>query len=440
MTRRTSIARKLCATGLALASLAVLTAAMQPAMPRAAVALDNVQRASATPNAVYGFGGAPALGANDDGRLVGIAPMPDGNGYWVVNRRGRVTGYGNAPFLGDVSTLPITRPIVGIAALPPGLGVGYWLTSDDGGVFSFGAAQFRGSMGGVRLNNPVVGIAAGRHGGYWLASSDGGIFSFGEPFLGSMGGIRLNNPVVGITAGRNGYWMVSNDGGVFSFGERFYGSTGGIRLLAPITGIAATPAGRGYWLVSSDGGLFSFGNAPYRGNAFGGTWIPIAGIASRPRQGGYWMLAGAPGPRVSPRAIGNEVPAGTGAGRRVVYCNSCQRVWLVEDDGGWDVTIDSYLVSGRQGWPAPGWYGVQRRLNPGYTENGVRLDYFVGFAWGTSTDIGFHGIPVAPNGQPLQSESELGQFRSHGCVRQALRDAAIMWDFAQPGTPVLVLR
>ena len=59
--------------------------------------------------------------------------------------------------------------------------------SSDGGVFAFGDATFYGSTAPVPLNEPVVGVAAMPDGlGYWLGGADGGVFSFGDaPFAGS---------------------------------------------------------------------------------------------------------------------------------------------------------------------------------------------------------------------------------------------------------------
>jgi lipoprotein-anchoring transpeptidase ErfK/SrfK len=127
-------------------------------------------------------------------------------------------------------------------------------------------------------------------------------------------------------------------------------------------------------------------------------------------------------------------PANSGEGRRVVYCNSCQRVWLIESDG-W-VSM-SYLVSGRRNYPRNGTYHVQRRVNPGWSKT-LRLPYFVGFTYGSTTDVGFHGIPIRPSGSQIQSDSELGLYRSHGCVRQKQSEAKIMWDWAVMGTTVVV--
>ena len=89
------------------------------------------------------------------------------------------------------------RPIVGMAATPTGRG--YWLVASDGGIFAFGDAPFHGSTGAIASASPIVGMAATPRGrGYWLVASDGGIFAFGDaPFHGSTGAIRLDEPVVG---------------------------------------------------------------------------------------------------------------------------------------------------------------------------------------------------------------------------------------------------
>jgi lipoprotein-anchoring transpeptidase ErfK/SrfK len=130
----------------------------------------------------------------------------------------------------------------------------------------------------------------------------------------------------------------------------------------------------------------------------------------------------------------SQPPPDSGVGRRVVYCNSCQRVWLVEADG-W--VYVSYAVSGRRNYPHTGTYKVIRRINPGWSHT-LRLPYFVGFTYGNTTDVGFHGIPLNPNGTPIQSDAQLGTPRSHGCVRQNQFQAKVMWDWASMGTPVVV--
>lgn len=129
------------------------------------------------------------------------------------------------------------------------------------------------------------------------------------------------------------------------------------------------------------------------------------------------------------------VPASSGTGRRIVYCNSCQRVWLVLADGS---VARSYRVSGRRGVPRPGTYGVKSKSNPSGTKGGLRLDHMVRFTKGRNLWIGFHAIPVSAKG-PIQSQRQLGQALSHGCIRQAPADAAALWEFAPVDTTVVVV-
>ena len=141
--------------------------------------------------------------------------------------------------------------------------------------------------------------------------------------------------------------------------------------------------------------------------------------------------------RTRARGRSRQLPANAGAGRRVVYSNSAQRVWLVGDDG---VAFDSWLVSGRRGVPRPGVYSVFSRSPVSSAHGGsVTMQFMVRFARGRSLAIGFHSIPVRRNGTPIQSLEQLGTYRSSGCVRQSVGDAAKMWGFAGVGTPVVVV-
>ncbi|MDH4144529.1 MAG: L,D-transpeptidase [Acidimicrobiia bacterium] len=131
------------------------------------------------------------------------------------------------------------------------------------------------------------------------------------------------------------------------------------------------------------------------------------------------------------------VPAGSGEGRRIVYDNLGQRLWLIGSDG---YTARSYAISGRYLDPAPGTqhrvYGKFRYAEAGHDD--ITMQYFVAFN-PSGLGYGFHTIPVWGDGSPLQSESELGQFRSAGCVRQALVDAVYMWNWSQIGDLVVVV-
>jgi hypothetical protein len=214
--------------------------------------------------------------------IVGMAPTPDGGGYWMVGQDGGVFSSGDAPFYGSTGNLHLNKPVVGMAATPDGKG--YWFVASDGGIFAYGDAQFYGSRGGQPLNKPIVGMAATPDGrGYWLVASDGGIFSYGDAgFFGSTGAIHLNQPVVGMTPtpSGHGYWFVASDGGIFAYGDaQFYGSTGNIHLNKPIVGMVATPSGNGYWFVASDGGVFTYGSAGFAGSLGGSGVDDVAGLS-----------------------------------------------------------------------------------------------------------------------------------------------------------------
>lgn len=133
------------------------------------------------------------------------------------------------------------------------------------------------------------------------------------------------------------------------------------------------------------------------------------------------------------------LPAGSGSGKRAVFSQTEQRVWIVGSDGEVERT---YPVSGSdEDNLIPGTYHVygKSRWAVGIDDSGV-MQYFVRFAHGTDNgaSIGFHSIPTK-GGKPLQTVAQLGQRLSHGCIRQKTDDAIAMWDFASVGTEVVVV-
>lgn len=131
------------------------------------------------------------------------------------------------------------------------------------------------------------------------------------------------------------------------------------------------------------------------------------------------------------------LPDRSGKGRRVVYSESLQQVWLVTSGRK---VARSYPVSGSiYDNLEPGTYEVYSRSAKaqGIDDSGT-MRYFVRFTEGDEgAAIGFHDIPVL-NGKPLQSLAALGTPRSHGCVRQKRADAIALWEFADIGTTVVV--
>lgn len=131
------------------------------------------------------------------------------------------------------------------------------------------------------------------------------------------------------------------------------------------------------------------------------------------------------------------LPPQSGQGRRIVFDQSDQRVWLVDGDG----TVErTYLVSGsKTDNLQPGHYDVVSRQPTaiGVDDSGT-MTHFVVFTYGkTGAGIGFHDIPVK-DGKHIQTQGQLGTPLSHGCIRQKESDAVALWDFAPLGTRVVV--
>ncbi len=134
------------------------------------------------------------------------------------------------------------------------------------------------------------------------------------------------------------------------------------------------------------------------------------------------------------------LPADSGEGRRVVFSESRQRVWLVQPErSGADRVLRTYLVSGSiYDNLDPGTYEVYSRSEQAYgIDDSGTMKYFVRFTRGENAAIGFHDIPI-DDGEPVQTKAQLGTPLSHGCIRQVRADAKALWAFAPLGTTVVV--
>lgn len=137
-------------------------------------------------------------------------------------------------------------------------------------------------------------------------------------------------------------------------------------------------------------------------------------------------------------ASSDALPDRSGIGKRIVFSESEQRVWLVNPDGS---VMSTYKVSGSiHDNLDPGTYAVQShtRYATSY-DYGSHMEYFVRFTSGPNAAIGFHDIPVSNGGSLLQTTAQLGTPLSSGCVRQERADAIRLWNFAPVGTRVVVL-
>ncbi|MSO32767.1 MAG: murein L,D-transpeptidase [Ilumatobacteraceae bacterium] len=133
------------------------------------------------------------------------------------------------------------------------------------------------------------------------------------------------------------------------------------------------------------------------------------------------------------------LPPDSGSGRRLVYDRAGQRIWAVGED---NVVIRSWLVSGsKYNNETPGSHAVYSRSDVSTAWNGKAFLYKM-VRW-LKTDIGaigFHALPIRrSDNTPYQTDAELGTRLSGGCQRQANLDADFTWEFAQIGTPVIVI-
>jgi hypothetical protein len=141
-------------------------------------------------------------------------------------------------------------------------------------------------------------------------------------------------------------------------------------------------------------------------------------------------------PRVPPPPPKPKFPQ-VGHGKRIIYGNSAQRVWLVDAN---EQLVDTYLVSGRRGVPRAGTYRVFSKSLKAWGPGGtVTMRHMIRYTWGNRYALGFHSIPRRHNGTPIQTEAQLGTFRSSGCTRQSDAKAKALYAWAPIGTTVVVL-
>ena len=148
-------------------------------------------------------------------------------------------------------------------------------------------------------------------------------------------------------------------------------------------------------------------------------------------------LADVDGSRIAALSETTGLPPHSGEGKRIVFSEGRQRVWLVDESGE---VVRTYLVSGSLTDNLfEGTYSVYSRSRNavGIDDSGT-MEYFVRFTHGTGgAAIGFHTIPI-DDGRPVQTLSQLGTPQSHGCIRQERDNAIALWDFAPIGTTVVV--
>jgi len=132
------------------------------------------------------------------------------------------------------------------------------------------------------------------------------------------------------------------------------------------------------------------------------------------------------------------VPTKSGTGRRIVYANRQQRVWVINAN---NEVIRTFPVSGMLGQPGNGTFSVFSKSPTSYSPEfaGVTFRFMTRFAIGRNGgNIGFHEIPIR-NSKPMQTVDELGAFKGSGCLRSSTKDALFIYQWATLGTKVVVV-
>lgn len=125
-----------------------------------------------------------------------------------------------------------------------------------------------------------------------------------------------------------------------------------------------------------------------------------------------------------------QLPAPSGAGKRVVYSLEGDRVWLVGDSGKVKRT---YKVTPSTVDPATGSYTVSSRSGQVVGSDGTQIEHVVRFADVNGIAIGFS---AALNGSTEKPDPA----KKTGGIRSSRSDGNAMWDFALMGTKVVVVR
>ena len=142
-------------------------------------------------------------------------------------------------------------------------------------------------------------------------------------------------------------------------------------------------------------------------------------------------------PPESPPRLFPDVPANSGSGRRIVYSDDAQRIWVIDAS---DVVVDSYLVSGRDNVPPKGNHRVFSKSPLAWAgHDGITMEHMVRLYHGGRLPIGFHSIPRYADGTPMQTVEQLGTYQSAGCIRQRDDQAEWLYHWVEIGDLVVVV-
>jgi len=220
------------------------------------------------------------------GTIIGMAPTPDGQGYYLASNKGKVFAYGDAT--PPSTSCPTASDYVALTVNP--YFEGLWLVQANGQVCALGGAETLGPGSGTTLSGTVVGMeTTSDGGGLYLVTNNGSVYAYGdatdEDFGGLSSGTATNIVGLALSQYGEGYWLVSAKGAIYPFGEATsFGSESGATLPGPIVGMTATADAEGYYLVTDTGKLYPFGDAVGYGDRSSDSQTNITTVAGVPSE------------------------------------------------------------------------------------------------------------------------------------------------------------
>jgi len=132
--------------------------------------------------------------------------------------------------------------------------------------------------------------------------------------------------------------------------------------------------------------------------------------------------------------LANEIPVAPS--KSIIVDVSEQRTFVYENGAIRWVFVSSTGIPGADTWR--GEFQIQNKIQNAYASTwDLQMPYWMGFYWAGPLQNGFHALPILSSGVRLW-ENLLGRPASYGCVILSERDAQLLFEWAEIGTPVTV--
>jgi lipoprotein-anchoring transpeptidase ErfK/SrfK len=137
---------------------------------------------------------------------------------------------------------------------------------------------------------------------------------------------------------------------------------------------------------------------------------------------------------VSPQAV---APADSPGQKRIIVYISQQHLYAYQGD----TLVHSFIVStGASNSTRIGTFSILDKIPDAWSDPwGFWMPEWMGIYWIGYTENGIHALPVLPNRKVIWGDG-LGAPISHGCVVLSTEDARTLFDWADVGTQVQILR